>query len=147
MKMEVAPSPQFKFHQWELSHMVTASSKVGLENVVYSWIALGPGRREQFSGNNLSTKMIISGPCKTPRLFHPFIHSLFFMAIPHTPPYTWAINLLYLKYILPVTSLVVQWLRIHLPMQGMWVQSLVRELRSHMPRGKYATCHMPASHN
>ena len=86
MKMEVAPSPQFKFHQWELSHMVTASSKVGLENVVSSWVALGPGRREQFSGNNLSTKMIISGPCKTPRLFHPFIYSLFFMAIPHTHP-------------------------------------------------------------
>ena len=27
----------------------------------------------------------------------------------------------------PVTSLVVQWLRIRLPMQGTWVQSLVRE--------------------
>ena len=33
------------------------------------------------------------------------------------------------------TSLVVQCLRIRLPMQGTWVQSLVRELRSHMPRG------------
>ena len=33
------------------------------------------------------------------------------------------------------TSLVVQWLRIHLPMQGTQVQSLVWELRSHMPRG------------
>ena len=32
------------------------------------------------------------------------------------------------------TSLVVQWLRICLPVQGMWVQSLVGELRSHMPR-------------
>ena len=31
------------------------------------------------------------------------------------------------------TSLVVQWLRICLPVQGMWVQSLVGELRSHMP--------------
>ena len=31
------------------------------------------------------------------------------------------------------TSLVVQWLRIHLPMQG--IRSLVRELRSHVPRG------------
>ena len=30
------------------------------------------------------------------------------------------------------TSLVVQWLRICLPVQGMWVQSLVGELRSHM---------------
>ena len=30
------------------------------------------------------------------------------------------------------TSLVVQWLRILLPMQGMWVRSLVRKLRSHM---------------
>ena len=33
------------------------------------------------------------------------------------------------------TSLVVQWLTILLPIQGVWVQSLVRELRSHMPRG------------
>ena len=30
------------------------------------------------------------------------------------------------------TSLVVQWLKLQLPMQGAWVQSLVRELRSHM---------------
>ena len=32
------------------------------------------------------------------------------------------------------TSLVVQWLRIHLAVQGTRVQSLVGELRSHMPR-------------
>ena len=31
------------------------------------------------------------------------------------------------------TSLVVQWLRIHLAMEGTQVQSLVRELRSHRP--------------
>ena len=30
------------------------------------------------------------------------------------------------------TSLVVQWLSIQLAMQGMWVRSLIRELRSHM---------------
>ena len=30
------------------------------------------------------------------------------------------------------TSLVVQWLRIHLAMQGMWIQSLLRKLRSHV---------------
>ena len=30
------------------------------------------------------------------------------------------------------TSLVVQWLRIQFPIQEMWVQSLVRELRSHI---------------
>ena len=30
----------------------------------------------------------------------------------------------------------VQWLRLRLPMQGVWVQSLVRELRSHMPQGQ-----------
>ena len=30
--------------------------------------------------------------------------------------------------------LAVQWIRIHLPMQGMWVQSLDGELRSHTPR-------------
>ena len=41
----------------------------------------------------------------------------------------------FLKKLKIGTSLVVQWLRSHLPMQGMWVQSLVRELRSHMPPG------------
>ena len=38
------------------------------------------------------------------------------------------------------TSLVVQWLRIHLPVQGTWVLSLIGELRSHMPLEK-PTCH------
>ena len=38
----------------------------------------------------------------------------------------------------PGTSLVVQWLRICLPMQGTQVRSLVGELRSHMPRGNEA---------
>ena len=33
------------------------------------------------------------------------------------------------------TSLVVEWLRICLPVQGMQVRSLVGELRSHTPRG------------
>ena len=33
------------------------------------------------------------------------------------------------------TSLAVQWLRIPLPMQGMWVRSLIWELRSHMQVG------------
>ena len=36
------------------------------------------------------------------------------------------------------TFLVVQWLRIHLEMQGMWVQALVRELRSHVPQSNRA---------
>ena len=36
------------------------------------------------------------------------------------------------------TSLVARWLRIHLPMQGTRVQSLVRELRSHMVQGNRA---------
>ena len=36
------------------------------------------------------------------------------------------------------TSPVVQWLRICLPMQGMWVQSLISELRSHIHWGNYA---------
>ena len=34
----------------------------------------------------------------------------------------------------PGTSLVVQWLRIHLAMQGTWVQPLVGKLKSYMPR-------------
>ena len=41
----------------------------------------------------------------------------------------------YFKFLVRGTSLVVQWLRIHLPMQGTWVQSLVKRLRSHMPWG------------
>ena len=35
------------------------------------------------------------------------------------------------------TSLVVQWLTTGLPMQGVWVRSLVEEIRSHMLRGDY----------
>ena len=34
------------------------------------------------------------------------------------------------------TSLVVQWLRLHLSVQGVWVWSLVGELRPHMPQGQ-----------
>ena len=39
---------------------------------------------------------------------------------------------LYFKY-MTRTSLVVQWLKLHVPMQGVWVWSLMGELRSHMP--------------
>ena len=35
------------------------------------------------------------------------------------------------------TSLVIKWLRICLPMSGMWVQSLVKELRCHMPQSHW----------
>ena len=34
------------------------------------------------------------------------------------------------------TSLVVQWLRLHLPMQRVWAGSLVRELRSHVSQNR-----------
>ena len=34
------------------------------------------------------------------------------------------------------TSLVVRWLRLRLPMQGVRFRSLVRELKSHMPQGQ-----------
>ena len=34
------------------------------------------------------------------------------------------------------TSLAAQWLRVHLPGQGVRVQSLVRKLRPHMPQGQ-----------
>ena len=33
-------------------------------------------------------------------------------------------------------SLAVQWLRLHLPMQGMWVSSLIWKLGSHIPQGQ-----------
>ena len=42
------------------------------------------------------------------------------------------------EYVLFRTSLVVQWLRLHLPVQGSMVQSLIRELRSHMTWGQKA---------
>ena len=46
------------------------------------------------------------------------------------------------------TSLAVQWLELHLPMQGVWIQSLVRELRSHIPRGqKTKNCETEAYDN
>ena len=35
-----------------------------------------------------------------------------------------------------VTSLALQWLRLCLPMQKAWVQSLVEELQSHVPWGQ-----------
>ena len=34
----------------------------------------------------------------------------------------------------PGMSLAVQWSRLHFPIPGVWVQSLVRKLRSHMPK-------------
>ena len=39
------------------------------------------------------------------------------------------------------TSLEVQWLRLCLPVQGAWVRSLVRELRSHTPHGQRTRTH------
>ena len=38
----------------------------------------------------------------------------------------------------PGTSLMVQWLRICLPRQGMQIHPLVGEPKSHMPQGNYA---------
>ena len=42
------------------------------------------------------------------------------------------------KGFIPGTSLMVQWLRTYLAMQGMWVWSLVRELRSHKSQDNWA---------
>lgn len=36
------------------------------------------------------------------------------------------------------TSLVVQWLRLHLPMRAVWVRPLIKELRSQVPHGQKA---------
>ena len=41
-----------------------------------------------------------------------------------------------LKILIAGTSLAVHGLRFHLSVQGVWVQSLVRELRLHMPLGQ-----------
>ena len=66
----------------------------------------------------------------------------------------WKAKISILKnYFLFGTSLVAQWLRIHLPMQGTWVQVLVREdptcCGATKPiRHNYWTCALePASHN
>ena len=40
------------------------------------------------------------------------------------------------KTAFPETSLVVQWLRLRLSMQRLWVRSLVGELKSHMPHSR-----------
>ena len=45
----------------------------------------------------------------------------------------WRLGLLYVEKVNGGTFMVVQWLTLHLPMQGIRVRSLVRELRSHMP--------------
>ena len=47
-----------------------------------------------------------------------------------------ALNKYFIKNKTIWTSPAVQWLRLHLSMQGMWVQSLIRELGSHMPWGE-----------
>ena len=36
----------------------------------------------------------------------------------------------------PGMSLAVQWFRLHFPIPGVWVQSLVRKLRSHIPKNQ-----------
>ena len=40
------------------------------------------------------------------------------------------------KYHLKGTFLVVQWLRLTLPVQGVWVLALLGAFRSHMPHGQ-----------
>ena len=51
-----------------------------------------------------------------------------FVSIPHINEIVWGIFLVF------------QWLRIYLPMQGTRVHSLIRELRSHVPRGQLSLC-------
>ena len=55
---------------------------------------------------------------------------------------TWSLSYKYwYKQEISETSLVLQWLRIHLSEQGTSVQALAGELRSHMSWGNKATCH------
>ena len=58
---------------------------------------------------------------------------LYFLSIKCSP--SWAINPI-IKIIIVEISVVVQWLRLCLPMQGVWVWSLVGKLRSHMLQGQ-----------
>ena len=62
---------------------------------------------------------------------------LIFMAqLPLLPNEGSSIQFLCFRRLLRGTALVIHCLRLHLPLQGMQVQSLVREVRSHMPYGK-----------
>ena len=40
------------------------------------------------------------------------------------------------KFLSRGSSLMVKWLLVHLPMQGVWVLSLAGQLKSHMPQGQ-----------
>ena len=63
-------------------------------------------------------------------------------AFHHPHPQTASRGLMCKEIVVIGTSLVTQWLTIHLPMQGMQVQSLVGELRSHM-RWVTTGAHLP----
>ena len=52
-----------------------------------------------------------------------------------TRSFTWRLRVSSMEILGPGLPWWSKWLRIHLPMQGTQVQSLVRELKSHMPRG------------
>ena len=82
-----------------------------------------------FSISSISFWFFLRGSISLPKL------PICFCMVPTFSIRTLYVLISYFKFLVRGTSLVVQWLRIHLPMQGTWVQSLVEELRSHMPRG------------
>ena len=106
----------------------------GIPKMMLFWIILGYGLPWRSSGwlqapdaggtgsvPGRATKILHAPQCGPPK--NP--HGLY-----------WIKQNIFLKLISPGTSLVVQWLRLHLPVQGVWVWSLIRELSSHLPRGQ-----------
>ena len=55
------------------------------------------------------------------------------LALTYLPSYSTYLGFLAFLNLFLGTFLVVQWLRLHLPMQGVQLPSLVRDLRFHMP--------------
>ena len=81
----------------------------------------------------------ISSPRSAQVLFPPGVP--FLLLPPLHLPRLWRVRKSWVQEPPPGTSLVAQWLRIRLPMQGIWVQALVRE---------DPTCHgatKPVCHN
>ena len=70
-------------------------------------------------------------------------HGLAFKTLGYPSPNWFSNSFPIIQFLCPGTSLVVQWLRICLPMQGTRVRSLVGELRSHMPWNSRATTTEP----
>ena len=125
----ILPSPEGLGEQWR--ELRWENTKMQLEVLMCvlkgkkkkinreMWVALDPGGLRWINSHIqwMSFTFLISSS----HIFFPAFRATFFLL----QIYTWIIQKT--KFFWPVTSLVVQWLRIHLPRQGTQDQSLVQE--------------------